>query len=236
MPLHTELVGRTTEPISHSVDARWIMSYAAGLGDTNPRYLDTEAHTVLAHPMFPACPEWPAILACRALPGYDALSSDEAARGVHAAHDLQIFRPIQDGDQLTTTATVTSVRAIRPGAAMVSRLDTVDQNRALVSRSFQLSILRGVEIEGDPRTAEDMPEAPKIEAPWAEAQRFPIPIAAEAAHVYTECARIWNPVHTDRAVALAAGLPDLILHGTATLALAVTRLVDEFLCASNAHR
>ena len=43
------------------------------------------------------------------------------------------------------------------------------------------------------------------------------------AHVYTECARIWNPIHTDRAVARAAGLPDIILHGTATLALAVSR-------------
>jgi acyl dehydratase len=41
--------------------------------------------------------------------------------------------------------------------------------------------------------------------------------------VYTECARIWNPIHTDVAVARAAGLPAPILHGTATLALAVTR-------------
>jgi acyl dehydratase len=44
-------------------------------------------------------------------------------------------------------------------------------------------------------------------------------------HVYTECARIWNPIHTDVAVARAAGLPGPILHGTATLALAVARIV-----------
>ena len=53
-----------------------------------------------------------------------------------------------------------------------------------------------------------------------------IPVPAHLAHTYTECAHIWNPVHTDRAVALAAGLPDIILHGTATLALAVSALVD----------
>ena len=47
-----------------------------------------------------------------------------------------------------------------------------------------------------------------------------IPIAREMPHVYTECASIWNPIHTERAVALAAGLPDIILHGTATWALA----------------
>ena len=52
-----------------------------------------------------------------------------------------------------------------------------------------------------------------------------VPIAPTLAHVYTECARIWNPIHTDTAVAHAAGLPGPILHGTATLALAVSRVV-----------
>ncbi len=47
-----------------------------------------------------------------------------------------------------------------------------------------------------------------------------------AAHVYTECARIFNPIHTDVAVAEAAGLPGPILHGTATLAMAVSAVVD----------
>jgi acyl dehydratase len=52
-----------------------------------------------------------------------------------------------------------------------------------------------------------------------------IQIAANAAHVYTECARIWNPIHTDVAHARAAGLPGIILHGTATLALSVSRVL-----------
>ena len=50
-----------------------------------------------------------------------------------------------------------------------------------------------------------------------------IEVAATAAHVYTECARIFNPIHTDLAYARAAGLPGIILHGTATLALSVSR-------------
>ena len=39
-------------------------------------------------------------------------------------------------------------------------------------------------------------------------------------HVYSECTSIWNPIHTERAEAIAAGLPEIILHGTATWALA----------------
>jgi hypothetical protein len=33
MPLSTTMVGASTPPMTHDVDARWIMSYAAGLGD-----------------------------------------------------------------------------------------------------------------------------------------------------------------------------------------------------------
>ena len=55
-----------------------------------------------------------------------------------------------------------------------------------------------------------------------------IDIPANAAHVYTECARVWNPIHTDIAYARAAGLPNIILHGTATLALSVSRVLQQF--------
>ena len=55
-----------------------------------------------------------------------------------------------------------------------------------------------------------------------------IPIPATAAHVYTECARIWNPIHTDVAYARAAGLPDIILHGTATLAYSISALLKRW--------
>ena len=54
-----------------------------------------------------------------------------------------------------------------------------------------------------------------------------IPISRELPHVYTECADIWNPIHTERAAALAAGLPDIILHGTCTWALAVREIVAD---------
>jgi acyl dehydratase len=52
-----------------------------------------------------------------------------------------------------------------------------------------------------------------------------VPVASRASHVYSECARIWNPIHTDVAVARGAGLSDPILHGSATLALAVSEVI-----------
>ena len=227
MPLSAEIVGRKTEPFEHRVDARWLMAYAAGLEDVSPRYMDTGAHTVVGHPAFPVCLEWPAILDCANLPGAQTASPEERARSVHAAHDLHIYRPVRAGDLLTTTATVVGLRKMKPGAAQTTRLDTVDDHGNLVCRTYQLGISRGVEIAGEPRDSEASPAWPDAGAAnGSGVERLnAIPIAAGAAHVYSECARIWNPIHTDRAVALAAGLPDIILHGTATMALAVSQIV-----------
>lgn len=225
MPLNTKTVGASTAPVVHDVDARWLMAYAAGIGDMNPRYLDTQGQTVVAHPMFPVCLEWPAVLAAGRLPGCESVTPAEAARGVHAAHDVRIHRPIEAGMRLATRATVVGIEAKGPGAVHTTRLDTVDEATGeLLVRSFNIGIYRGVGIEGQPRI-EDAP--PSIGASGTDAgDNWRLAVPANAAHVYTECARIWNPIHTDRAFALAAGLPDIILHGTATMALAVSKLVD----------
>ena len=189
----------------------------------------TLAQIVHAHPVFPVCLEWPVILSSRELPGYESTTPEEGARGVHAAHDLHLYRPIRAGETLTTQATIIALKSIRPGAAQMTRLDTTDTDGELVCRTYQLGISRGVAVTGEPAEIEAAPELPLCSDQVQPVASHSLDIAGGAAHVYTECARIWNPIHTDRAVALAAGLPDIILHGTATMALAVSRLVDEYL-------
>jgi acyl dehydratase len=222
--LNTSVVGGESRAFSHQVDARWLMAYAAALGDLDASYLDTTGSGVIAHPLFPVCLEWPAILDCVNIPGAGDATAEERARGVHAAHDLHLYRPIKAGERLVTRAQVTGLEQIRPGAAQTTRLDTTTESGELVARTYQLGITRGVEVIGDPRQLEKPPALPRFYGD-SEVQRLSIAVPAGLAHIYTECARIWNPIHTDRAVALAAGLPDIILHGTATLALAVSALV-----------
>ena len=54
MPLSSEIVGRTGEPVVPAIDARWTMAYAAGVSDDRPAYINTRARAdVLAHPLFP---------------------------------------------------------------------------------------------------------------------------------------------------------------------------------------
>ena len=69
---------------------------------------------------------------------------------------------------------------------------------------------------------------PRLRLNGADSNRVEIFVSREMPHVYTECARIWNPIHTEREVALRAGLPDIILHGTATWALAGRELLSAY--------
>ena len=228
MPLNSRMVGESTREFTHSVDARRLMAYAACIADHNPRFMDTTQGSVMAHPMFPVCLEWPAILSSRELPGHEKVSPQEAARGVHAAHDLHLYRPIVAGESYMTRAQIVSLSAIRPGAAKVTRLDTRDRRGELVCQTWHTGISRGVAIEGEPGAIETSPVPPDLTDAEPQELAFQIPVVEGLANTYTETTRIDNPIHTDKAYAKAAGLPDVILHGTATLALGVTALVNAF--------
>jgi acyl dehydratase len=220
LALSRDIVGVTVGPIAHDIDARWLMAYAAALGETDARYYDTLAPGgPAAHPLFPVCYEWPAMLALR-----DRATQEEIAiRSVHASHDLTLLRPPRAGDTLHTTARVTGLAHRRAGTLMTVRQETVDADGRPVSTTDYGSVYRDVGFEGE--DSGFRPEARGgLEMP-AGAVELPVAVPAGLAHVYTECARIWNPIHTDVAVARGAGLPDIILHGTATLALALSRVL-----------
>jgi acyl dehydratase len=194
------------------------MAYSAALGETDPRYFDTAAPAgVLAHPLFPVCYEWPVSQPIRHIPELRA----HFPRLVHAEHDLRIHRPVRPGDRLETTVEIISVQPRKPGAFVVFRFQARDAAGAPVTTTDFGVLYRGVGVAGEGR-------GPSIElaAPEGRLEELgAIDVAAHAAHVYTECARIWNPIHTDIAHARAAGLPGIILHGTATLALSISKAV-----------
>lgn len=228
MPIDSSLVGSGTSVHRHDVDARWTMAFSAALGDTGPHYLDTTGD-VVAHPLFTIAPEWAVHLEGRDQLAANGLTPDERLRSVHATHDCHVHRLVRPGDRLDTRATVVLAEARRPGAYVVTRLDTTDADGEPVCTTFQASVYRGVAVEGGGRVHAEPPPLPAATAsnggatPLAE---IPVPVPANLAHVYSECARIWNPIHTDVEVARQMGLPDIILHGSATLALAVSRVVD----------
>lgn len=207
--------------VTHQVDARWLMAFAAGLDDSNPALFDTRTG-LKAHPLFPVALEWPAILALRESP---ALGLDAAARarGVHAEHDLHQFKPLRPGQVVTSTARAVALQQRAPGALLTTCIETHDATGDLLCRTWHGTLFRGIDCAQADVIRTIGPGRPPLEA--SPSRYLPLEVPHGAAHRYTECARIHNPIHTDIAVAHAAGLPDLILHGTATLGRALSRLI-----------
>ena len=155
-----------------------------------------------------------------------AVKESWAPLGVHATHHAVIHRLPTATDRLLTRAQIITVRPSRAGTLVVARLSTVDRNGRPVTTTDYGSVYRGIATDGEQHAqveSLDRPSPPPAgETRWS-AQ---VPVASRAAHVYSECARIWNPIHTDIAVARSAGLAAPILHGSATLALAVSQVIS----------
>lgn len=220
LSLPSRIAGTQAPALEQTLDARWIMAYSAGLGETDPRCYDTAAPALPVHPVFPACYEWQPLQPVRNLPELEPIYP----RLVHAQHDIVIHRPLRAGETVRTAARIVAALARAPGAFLVFRCETRDARDQLVATSDYAYLYRGVPLDGPERQLAELAEPPPVSQKLSPAGK--IPVAATAAHVYTECARIWNPIHTDIAYARAAGLPGIILHGTATLALSVSRALQ----------
>merc|ERR1719375_1314275 len=260
MPIIAAAVGRRAAPRETYIDARWLMSYAAGIGagDLNPMYFDTTSGPAsakptndfhrrgpqgagnISHPVFPWAIEWPILLG--GLGAFFTLGESGGERGpqlkeqgasIHYSEDIVIKRPFAAGDIVTTTACLASVEKTGKGIVSTIRFEHSDTSGDVICTTWNGSYSRGGDTECENRTLAELmpPPVPALPAsahPIVPMRSFNLPVSAVEAHVYSECSRIWNPIHTDKAAALAAGLPDIILHGTATLAKAVTLLIDEY--------
>ena len=220
MPILTAAAGSELPASMRAITVRDALAYAAGIGDTcETVFDDARGGGIAAPPTYCVSLEWPVVSqpdGRRLLGG----EPQEMVRGVHASQDSHFHRRIRPGDSLTTRGRYTGIRGTRAGTLLTTRLETVDGEGLPVVTSWSRSIFRGVATEGDNAEIEPAPEVPRLETSGRDLSRTELFVAREMAHVYTECARIWNPIHTERAVALRAGLPDIILHGTATWALA----------------
>jgi acyl dehydratase len=207
--ISSAIVGREVGPDPQRVDKRWLMAYNAALGEVSDE----------PHPLFAVCYEWPATNALRVSTGLQEIN----ARLVHAQHDLVLHRRARPGDVLNVMAKVVAATQRGPGAFVVFRL-SASAGAEPVSTTHYGMLYRGVSLEGGDRGTAEVDDPPRHDKELPLIGNFSV--AATAGHVYTECARIWNPIHTDPEYARAAGLPGIILHGTATLALSVSKILE----------
>jgi acyl dehydratase len=221
--ISVEDVGAYTIAKTTLLDARRIMAYAAGINDTNEAYFnDLRPEGLSVHPGIAFSLQWNARFQVDR-----ELNARAAAFGVHAESDLRIHRPFRQGEAITTQGRTVARRQIPPGVYSVDRYRMTSSDGELVAELDYNGIIRGGILDGESRELASSPVRPSIEEAsgeplWSEE----IYIAPHAGQQYTECADIFNPIHTEPSVAKGAGLPGVILHGSATKAHALTTIID----------
>jgi acyl dehydratase len=230
VPVRSDGLGARFGAHKLAITKRRTMAYAAGIGAADGRYLDDARRQGVVAPLgIVAALEWPVFESEDYLAAIGRTPATAFNGLVHGAQVSHFARPIRPGDRLEIAARIVEMRETRAGALVTSRIDTADAaSGAPVATGWFGALYRGTPLDGAPGTAEEVPALRAVAGIEHAAHVFDISVAKAQAHLYTECAGIWNPIHTEREYALASGLPDIILHGTCTWAMALERIAAGF--------
>ena len=223
MEIPNTALGLYTVAKTTKLDANRTRAYASGINDTNEAFFDEgRPQGLKIHPGIGFSLQWNS----RFRPDHK-LPSHLERLSVHAETDLRIVRPFKAEESITTQGQLVYQKQIKPGVFCVDRYRMTDQEGNLVAELDYNGIIRGASLTEPAREVRPIVERPQ----WVGQAQKPvwveeIFIPEDAGQKYTDGANIYNPIHTEPNVAKAVGLPGIILHGSATKAIALSQVID----------
>jgi len=218
MAIDPSLAGRTHGPVIGRYDWRDVALYALGLGagtDDLPYLLEEPPPRVV--PTFGVVPAF--------APVFELLrgSGGNLVTLLHSGQRTELLRPFPASGEMSTTARIRGIWDMKIGAMVVIDTETAVDGVPTASTSWQL-LLRGEGGFGSERPPALLrAKPPKDAAPDFRAR---IPTAANQALLYRLNGDI-NPIHSDPAVAKAAGFDRPILHGLCSYGVAARAALRE---------
>jgi hypothetical protein len=225
--LNSELSGTHLRDYETSVNWRDIMNYSAAIGDANPRYFDDESSNgIIAHPIYPVAISWNIIGRIQEFIVSEKFPTELLLSQVHYTEHLEIHQPLSPGLELVIKGQIVAILPHRAGTHVIIRLVAREKEGAPVFTEHIGAMLRGVECIGSGSGKESLPILQNISDAVDSCWTSTLSIDKLMPFVYDGCTDIVFPIHTSIKFARMVGLPGIILQGTATLALAVTELVN----------
>ena len=225
--LNSELNGTHLRDYETSVNWRDIMNYSAAIGDANPRYFDDESSNgIIAHPIYSVAISWNIIGRIQEFIVSEKFPTELLLSQVHYTEHLEIHQPLSPGLELVIRGQIVAILPHRAGTHVIIRLVARQKEGAPVFTEHIGAMLRGVECIGGGSGKESLPIVQNISDAVEPCWTSTLSIDKLMPFVYDGCTDIVFPIHTSIKFARMVGLPGLILQGTATLALAVTELVN----------
>ena len=148
MSVNTDFAGRTMPPAGpFTVDAALIAQFAAAVGANDPIHTDAEAARAAGYVDVVAPPTMAVRFEQQSSAVYvaDPEAGIDFSRVVHGEQSYTHHRPIVAGDEITGTATVTSIREAGGHAMITVTTELTDADAAPVCTAVSTIVVRGGE-------------------------------------------------------------------------------------------
>lgn len=214
-------IGKRYDGGEWRLDRSEYQAYAAATDDANPIYAAADG---VAPPMYHVRPFIGLMLAM----AQDPELAIDHLRLVHGEHAMRFHEPLRHGGRLQMGGSLLSVDAKASGTVYAFALEgRVDGALVLEGRTVYFVRAATPPPREGGKAREEEPPPPH----WRRRQA----VTPDQAVRYAAASGDLNPIHTDEAVAVRAGLPRTILHGLCTLALAARDLTDHYADADPAR-
>ncbi|MCK6505622.1 MaoC family dehydratase N-terminal domain-containing protein [Myxococcota bacterium] len=135
---------------------------------------------------------------------------------LHAAHDARFHFPLRPGQAVTCRGELRAVEERPHGLRLRARLVALHAGEVAVDADSVFFVRRSALPSPPPPPPLQPPAAP----PPPPDLELPLRVPVDQSLRYARASGDDNPLHTDPAWARAAGLPDVVVHGLCTMALA----------------
>ena len=229
--LRPEAVGKSYPDVTYEVTREKIAAYLESYGDTPTIYENSSPLMYAVVFAFEA----------GAAPVFDTDVAEDPARMlrrlVRGSLDIELVRPVCPGERVVTTATVENIEQKSSGELLTIVTRSRTPNGEPIATVRNIHFIRGEtppeeKSKGavgtsnvtDISTRATKPDLPRPSLnPVDFTYAFVVPEAMPA--LYADASLDRNPLHTDPAFARKVGFPNVILQGSATLAVAQRGIV-----------
>jgi acyl dehydratase len=199
-PFDLSVVDRWSDERTVEITPASVEAYAAVVGGPSPVYAVVPAMDLVFAVAEAAVPE------------------ELRARVVHGQEDLVFHRPLPVGEKVTLRGAVVGLHGKGSGTTATIKVETRDAAGQLVNEQYVTEFYRGVATDlAVGSAAPALPREP-VDGPPLRTAATPLP--ADLPGRYADASGDHNPIHLDDDFARAAGLPGVIVHGLASLAIA----------------
>jgi acyl dehydratase len=146
MPVNTNAIGKTYDPVVYAVGREKVREYARAVGETDPVCLDVDAARaagyadVVAPPMFAVVYSAPSVGPLI----FDPDIEINFAMMVHGGQEFEWGSPVVAGDEVTTIARVKDISGRDGRGYYVFETTSTNQRGEQVCRGTWTNIVRGV--------------------------------------------------------------------------------------------